>query len=343
MKVKKINCLILLVFILFACAQKSAPPQKKEEITVKTVKAELKELENRIEFSGSLSGADETVVSSETDSHIVNYYADLGDFVKKGKVLVKLNDSETIANLNQEKSRLELSKTKLKRVKTLVDEDILSKQEFDTAKSEYDVSKARFDFSAKKLSDTTVRAPFDGYIKERKIQKGQYVKAKDPLFLIVKNSPLKVEASVPEKYSSSIKTGLFVNITVETYNKRVFSGKISRVSPAVNVENRMINFEAIIPNEKKELKPGFFTKGFIVTGKAKKVVIPEEAVAVIPGVKKVFVIESGKANERVVKLGSKLNGDVEVLEGVKDGEMVAVTGLSKLENGIAVKVSGDKK
>jgi membrane fusion protein (multidrug efflux system) len=150
---------------------------------------------------------------------------------------------------------------------------------------------------------------------------------------------LKLQGEVPERFGPLVRVGNPVQAEVEAYPGRSFAGRISRVSPSVDVETRTFTVEASIPNPGGALKPGSFAKAALITGTDTAVpFVPEDAVASFAGIVKIFVIADGKADERRIKTGQRLDGWAEILEGVKVGETVATSNLSQLATGTAVQV-----
>ena len=276
------------------------------------------------------------------------------------------NENERVTDINQvpevRKAAADLKEAehRYQRVKELVAQSIASMQDLDQAESRYNsmratleltrnqvqnlisaVSqhKAALDLARKRLRDTSVKAPFDGSIRERQVEVGQYVKPQTPLFELVNIDQLRLRAEVPEKMSSWVKVGNTVEVRVEAHPGRVFTGKVSRISPAVDKEKRTFVIEALIPNGEGALRPGFYTKAAIVTDKKDRVLlIPSEAVMYAYGTNKAFVIDGGKANARELRLGERVGGQVEGVEGLHADERVAVSELDKLDNGTAVQI-----
>jgi RND family efflux transporter MFP subunit len=195
----------------------------------------------------------------------------------------------------------------------------------------------------KRLGDTTVRASLTGQIARRHVSAGEFVKDNTPLFTIVVSHPLKYTGTVPERHAPELKTGQTVRLTVEAYPERRFTGNIVRLAPAVEVGTRTLAVEARVPNADGALRPGFFARGEVLTrSDVKVVVVPADALVVVAGLAKVFVIDAGKAQERLVKTGGRQGALLEIGEGVKAGETVATSNLPALYNGAAVSVAASK-
>jgi RND family efflux transporter MFP subunit len=199
--------------------------------------------------------------------------------------------------------------------------------------------RAVVDLQRKKLRDTNVRAPFAGQIKDRQVTQGAFLRANAPLFTVVKIDPLRLRIEIPERMAPWTKVGQAVEVNVEAFPGRMFQGKIWRVSPTVDQSKRTFVAEALINNSRSELKPGSYATARIATQKVDEVnMAPEKAVAYILGVNKAFVIKDGEAESRDLKIGDRLPDGVEILEGLKAGEVVATTQTQRLDTGVPVRI-----
>jgi RND family efflux transporter MFP subunit len=204
--------------------------------------------------------------------------------------------------------------------------------------------KAQLDLQRKKLRDTTVRAPYAASVKDRQVTVGQYVRPNAPLLTLVKTDPIRLRIEVPERMAPWIKNGQQARVSVEAFTDRTFEGKIWRISPTVDQSKRTFVVEALIGNSKGELKPGSYARARIQTDKAERIlVVPASAVAYILGTNKAFVVNSGVVEARDVKLGDRFDQDVEIMEGLQNGESVATSQLARLDTGVKVVVTGEEE
>jgi membrane fusion protein (multidrug efflux system) len=166
------------------------------------------------------------------------------------------------------------------------------------------------------------------------------VKENISVFTIVRSDPLKYTGTVPERAALDVKPGQVVRVEVDPVPGRPFEGRVTRVSPAVDVASRTVAIEAQVPNSQGSLKPGLFARGTVeVRTESGVAFVPEAAVSYFVGITKVFVVVDGKARERTVRMGAKQDGAVEILAGVKPGELVATSALARLYDGAPVKVT----
>ena len=198
----------------------------------------------------------------------------------------------------------------------------------------------------RQLRDTTIRAPFDGYVQQRMVNLGQLVKGSSAIpaavMSIVRVDPLKVTAELPEKMGPWIEIGQPVELHVDAYPDKAIVGKMSRISPAVNTNTRAFPFEALVPNGDALLKPGTFSCVRIQTAKNDRVLtLPYAALQYRYGVNRVFVVTGDRIAAKELKVGERLGDRIEIVSGINAGELVAMTDVDKLVDGL--KVSTGKK
>ena len=201
-------------------------------------------------------------------------------------------------------------------------------------------SQATMKLAARQLRDAEIRAPFDGYVERRLVNLGELVKAQMPVMAIVRLDPLKVIAEIPEKMAPWIADGRPVELRVDAYRDRTFTGKVTRISPAVNTSTRAFPFEAIVPNPEAVLKPGTFARVHVESGKVDNVLtLPYAALQYRYGVNRVFVVQGDRLAVRELQVGERLGERIEILSGVKAGEQVATTDVESLADGALVSVT----
>ena len=249
---------------------------------------------------------------------------------------------------------------KYNRARNLVDSGVASRADLDQTEARYKAaqatydsalisvraliaeierSKAQLNLQRKKLRDATVLAPFAGAVKERQVTIGQYVRANTPLLTLVKTDPLRLRVEVPERMAPWIRNGQMVDVSLEAYEGRVFRGEVWRISPMVDQAKRTFVVEARVENAKGELKPGSYARARVPTQKIERIrLVPSRAVQYIFGANKAYVVKNEVVEARDLKLGDRFEQDVEVIEGLDDGEQVALSQLNKLDNGSKVRV-----
>lgn len=255
---------------------------------------------------------------------------------------------------------LEEAQTNFRRVTELFEEKIGTQQSVDQARSQLksaqanvaltlenietqramiDQFRAALQLAQKKLKDTAIRAPFAGSVSERLVSVGQYVKAQTPMFTIVQTNPLRLRVEVSERLAPSIRAEQAVQLRVDGFPGRSFPARIWRINPSITEQTRTLQVEALVPNDGATLRPGMFTRASVHSGETvRALMIPAKAVLNFYGVNKVFAVADGKVQDRTVKLGDRYDEFFEVLDGVREREVIALTNLEKLSGGTAVEV-----
>jgi RND family efflux transporter MFP subunit len=211
------------------------------------------------------------------------------------------------------------------------------------AEAEVERREAELGLAEKRLGDATLRTPIGGAVARRHLNPGEYVKENVAVFSIVRSDPLKYSGVVSEHAALQLRAGQALRLEVDPVPGRAFTGRVTRVSPAVDMANRTVLLEAEVPNPDGLLKPGLFARGVLATGVDAAVpFVPEAAVSTFAGIRKVFVLADGKAQERTVTLGRKQDGVVEIRGGVRPGEQVATSSLARLYDGARVTVGAPK-
>ena len=205
------------------------------------------------------------------------------------------------------------------------------------AEGELQQREAELALARKKRADATLVAPIRGAIARRHLNPGEHVGEGTAVFTIVRTDPLKFTGTVGEHAALAVRPGQLVRLRAEATGGREFTGRVTRVSPAVDVASRTVLLEAEVPNREGLLKPGLFGRGTVVLRADRDVAfVPETAVSYFAGLTRVFVVADGRAHERAVTLGARRDGLVEVVAGVRPGEQVATSGLARLHDGAPV-------
>ncbi len=220
-----------------------------------------------------------------------------------------------------------------------------SYQAINSSQASLDAVHAQVGQAEKAVADTTIRAPFDGYVSARPIAVGEWVATTNTVATVVQIDTLKLQLQTPEKSEAGLKVGMPVTARVAAYGDRDFQGITSALNPAVNPDSRAFVLEARFQNKDGDLHPGMFaTARVLLPGTESAVFVP--AAAVIrdrtTDSNQVFVLEGGKAHLRLVSVGDTDNGQVRILSGIAAGEAVAINKQSELYDGVAVNAQADR-
>jgi RND family efflux transporter MFP subunit len=333
-------------------AHKAPPHPEAAIVTVATVTNAM--WDRTVSIVGTVFSKDEAEVAAQVEGMVEKTLVDFGDRVKAGQELALIDTATHEANLQAaigESARAQAALTNatrtFERAKELVKAQVSSSAEFDTASADYE--KALADLKAAQGKEAVARlavqhsrvvAPFEGGIANRVVGRGDYVRISDPLFHVVNDAVLKFIFGVPERYASYVEKRLPVKFTVDNYPGETFTGTVYLISPQINTANRSFSVGALVTNTNFKLKANTFARGELVVQKAVPTpVVPLPAVVSFAGVTKVFVIDANNAaHGRTVKVGRVQNGLQEIVEGLKEGEVVATSGQGKLTDGTRVQL-----
>lgn len=278
--------------------------------------------------------------------------------VRLGLAADGLDDSveiERTSLVRQQKALLDEAKLQRDRIATFVDRGISTKADLDTAGAQFQVADGRYQdaleearnrqavlaqrrsevaLARQQLEDTTLKSPIDGIVRERLAFAGEYRAAGTPIVTVVRQHPLRLQVSVPERAATDIRIGQKVKVTVEG-DAHVHEGRVVRLSPAITEGNRSLPLEAEVPNPADRLRTGTFARAEIVTSEQPGIVIPHSALLTFAGVEKVLTVADGKALEKRVRSGRRFDETIEILEGLTPGDLVIVEP-GGLTGGVAV-------
>lgn len=271
-----------------------------------------------------------------------------------------LVDPERTAMVKEARAALEESRIVYDTTERLTQEGVVSRIEFERARarkqglearlqsalsevlqmgSQLSERRAQLDLSRQQLTDTVIRAPFDGAITKRVASIGEYLATNAPVVTLVRQHPLRVRLEVPERFAGQIHRGQAIDVRLEGSSLKR-TGRVMRLSPSIEAQNRSLTVEGEIPNQDGLLRPGSFVEGSItVDAQALGMTVPSAALVAFAGVERVYLVKSGVLDDRIVKSGRRLTGErVEILEGLKDGDLVVAVANEKMAKGQKVRV-----
>lgn len=258
---------------------------------------------------------------------------------------------QRLANRNQLLGQLEEAKSNaavaikaiqvaMEAVKTAEAQVGIARANVNTSQAAYNTSLSGVDAARKAVNDTAIYAPISGYVSERVADLGEYTNPNAPntkIATILRTSILRLRVDVPEQSIGLVQIGQGVSLKVSAYPDRNFAGTIVRMLPAVNTTSRTLTVEAEVESGGL-LKPGLFATARIAQSKAvPTILVPATAVRTDGGVVKVFVIQDGRAVEKLVQVGDTENDLIQIKQGLTENEKVAVSNVDQLYDGVSVK------
>ena len=254
-------------------------------------------------------------------------------------------DADQTALVRQARAAMNEARRQRERVATFVGRGISAKADLEAADAALEIAEGRHQdaleevrnrqavlaqrrsevaIARQQLDDTTLRAPIEGVVRERQVFPGEYRAAGTPIVTLVRQHPLRLQLAVPERAATTLRVGQLVRVTVEG-DPTVHEGRVTRISPSIEEGTRTLPIEAEIPNREDKLRPGTFARADIVTADNPSLVVPQSALVVFAGVEKVLVVKDGKATEQRVRTGLRIGERVELLDGVKAGDLVILS------------------
>jgi membrane fusion protein (multidrug efflux system) len=288
--------------------------------------------------TGSLIPDEEVELSFEASGKVVGIYFSEGTRVKKGVLLAKINDLPLQAQLLKLKAQHKLAEEREFRQRQLLDRDAISRESYDQVSTELQSLVADIKLVESRISETELRAPFDGIVGLRMVSEGAFATTQTKIVQLVKISPLKVEFSIPERYAGEVSPGFPISFVVDGISE-TFKANVYAVAPKVDVDTRTIVVRALYPNANEELKPGRFASVRALLSEIENTIaIPTQAVIPEMEGEKVFIYKNGKAIELKVKIGLRTESLIQIREGLSFGDTLLTTAILQLRHNIPVQL-----
>ncbi|WP_366923757.1 efflux RND transporter periplasmic adaptor subunit [Metallumcola ferriviriculae] len=351
-----------LLFVLSGCGAQPVEAQKEqvETIAVSVVKAEKGDLQKFSELSGKVEGQSEVNVIPKMGGKVEEVKVKVGDRVQKGDVMVRLESDEIRARLNQAQAGLAAARASFtnaesnyQRMQELFKQGAISQQQLDSVEMQYETAKSQGVKQAEALVEqarialdsATIEAPIDGIVAFRYVDPGQTAGPTSPVVTVVNMDTVVVRVNVPETDINTVKMGDTVKVTVPAAAAdEAFTGELTMVAPAADARTKAYPIEVAIDNKEHVLKPGMFAQVALGTRSVEDaLIIPQEALVDINGIKVVYVAVDGKAVQQDVSLAFTTGEQAAVLTGINAGDAVIIQGQHRVDDGSPVTVQGGDK
>jgi RND family efflux transporter MFP subunit len=337
------------VLTLAGCRNQDPNLSGDVEIPVSVEDIKLKPIEEFVSTTGTAFPKGEIILRSKIAA---SYFLEinpqtgrswqLGDRVKAGSLIARLEDKEFVNSVRLESYQLnlELSESEMKKQESLYEKGGVTLKDMKTSAYNYINAKSNLENAEMQLEKTRIVAPIDGVIVELPYYtKGTQIESGSAIVKIMDYQTMYMDVQLPEKYINTIKPGQNVNLTNYTLPEDTLPGKISQISPAINADTRTFLSSIQINNTELLLRPGMFVKADIVINRKDSViVIPKSIILSRQKGKTVFIIDRGVATERIIETGLENVSDVEVRRGLAKNERVVTSGFETLSNKSKVKI-----
>lgn len=296
-------------------------------------------LDNKVLTTGTVLANEEVELKSEVSGKITKILFREGSSVNAGDLLVKINDADLQAQLQSAKSRLELQKETEYRQKQLLEKEAISQEDYDMTANQLKVNQAEVELIKAQIDKTEIRAPFSGIVGLKNVSEGSYVTNATIIASLQNINPIKIDFSIPERYSSMVEIGDEINFNISGNNKN-YIGKVYAIEPKIDPVTRTLKIRALCPNTGREILPGSFANVVLVLKKIENaILIPSEAL--IPDIQgqKVFIYRNGNAVPRQVETGIRTDQNVQLTSGVSEGDTIITSGMLQIRPGAPVTIS----
>lgn len=304
-------------------------------------KVEAKPFENDIKVTADLLAKEQVELKAPIAGMVLGIYFKEGEHVKKGDLLVRLDDRAWKAQLVGLKAQLKNAEKDLERKNALLEIEGSSQEEIDLAKTNVESLKAQIQQLQVNINLANVRAPFSGQIGMRDFSLGAYLKEGDVIASLTDVENLKVNFNLPEEYRKSIEIGNQVQVLI---NNDTIASKIYAINSVISTDSRTINVRSRLYQPKnKAIMPGAFAEVLVATNYVKDaLMVPSQVI--VPEIDKqtVYVYKGGKVTRNTIKLGARTNAEVHVTEGINEGDTIITTGLLQIREGMDVKLQSIK-
>lgn len=318
-----------------AAGAKGAAPK---DMAVSAYVVSAKSLDNNILASGTLLPFEDAELHTEISGKIIQLNLNEGTAVSKGTLLVKLYDADLQAQLKKLKLQKEQAQKTEGRIKQLLAINGVGQQEYDDVVTGINNIEADMELIQAQISKTEIRAPFNGVVGLKNVSLGSYVTPATLIATFQQIDPLKVDFTVPEKYSASTKKGDQLKFNVDGFDEQ-FTGKIYAVEPRIDEATRSIKVRAQVQNTKAKLFPGSFAKVVLdLKTIDNALMVPTQSIIPDARNKKVIVVSNGKAEFRKVETGVRGETYVQITSGLKEGDTIVTTALMYIKPDMGLKV-----
>ncbi|HKB12914.1 MAG TPA: efflux RND transporter periplasmic adaptor subunit [Vicinamibacterales bacterium] len=316
---------------------------------VTTIAAVEEQWPETLSAIGSVAAVQGVTISADLPGTVDRIGFAAGQAVREGEVMALLDTRQEQAQLAAAEAQSELARLNFERMQGLLNENVVSRAEFDRATADQRQSDARVGEIKAAIERKTIRAPFSGILGIRRVNLGQYLSAGDPVVTLQSLNPIYVNFGVPQQSIAQMRNGRSVKVTVDNLAGVEFTGRITATDSVVDESTRNVQVQATLANPDGKLRPGMFVQAEVLVGATSTVVsLPASAISYAPYGNSVFVVadlkdQSGKqyrgVRQQFVKLGAARGDQISVVSGLKAGDEVVTSGVFKLRNGAAVLVN----
>ena len=332
------------LLLFCACGQRQAgagsaqnqatAPAQAAPVSVEVITAARQTVPQNALYSSTVLAYAVNNIAPQGGTRIQKLNVEVGDFVYKGQVLAEMDRVQ----LEQAELRLSNDETELERVRTLLSQGGISQADFDQLELACKVSRSSYENIKE---NTILRSPVSGVVSARNYDRGDMYTMGQPIYTVQQITPVKVLVAISETDYTRVKRGQKISLTADALPGKTFEGTVNRLYPTMDPATHTFNVEVVVPNGRRELRPGMYARVTVNFGDSFSITVPDQAVNKLQGsgTRTVFVVDAeDKADLRTVTLGRHFDGKYEILSGIEEGDRVVVKGNSSLKAGQSVEV-----
>lgn len=325
--------------LLMSCSgnkSEEATETQNEKVKVKVETVSVQDVEQLSEFTATVEANIKNNIAPQTPFRIEKIFAEVGDHVKAGQLLAKMDAT----SLKQAKIQLDNQEIEFKRIDELYKVGGASKSAWDAQKTSLEVARETY---KNLVENTQLLSPISGIVTARNYDSGDMYSGGNPIYTVEEIRPVKLMVNVSESLFTKVKKGHEVDIRLDVYGDEVFKGKVNLVYPTIDPATRTFPVEIKIANSDERVRPGMFARVTMSFGHMDHVVAPDRSIVKQSGAgdRYIYVCKDGKVSYLKVELGRRMGDKYEIISGVEDGDQVVITGQSRLTNGMEVEIENE--
>ncbi|NPV90614.1 MAG: efflux RND transporter periplasmic adaptor subunit [Firmicutes bacterium] len=338
----------------FVNTRKDPATVENRPVPVKTAAVQKGSINRQVTLAAKIVPATEVTVIPKVGGRVASVPVDMGDRVQAGQTLLKLESTDYYIAVQQAEAALELNLANqksaalnLERVKQLHNQGVASQKDLDTAQTAAEQADAQVKQASaalanarNQLGNASINSPIDGIIASRKVDVGEMVNTSSAVFTLVDVSSVYAECSVPETEVGRLTAGQKISVLVSAVSPSPLEGSLSNLAPAADASTKAFPARVRLENPEAKLKPGMFAEVQLATEEhPEALLVPKESIVEMGEQKLVYLVRDGRAVETQVRPGIAKDEMVELLDGVKEGDLVVTVGQTAVKNGSPVQIT----
>lgn len=328
---------LLSLSLLAACGGGEPANKAPAPVTVISTQVAGKPWRDSIEALGTARANESVTIAAKVNETVQRVNFDSGDYVEAGAVLVDLSGRVELAELEEARAQFREAQQNLERSQQLAARKLIPESQLDTQAAARDAARARMDAIRARLADRVITAPFDGVLGLRQVSPGTLLRPGDAITTLDDISIIKLDFTVPESFLSVLEPGLRVSACSAAWPDSEFSGQVQSIDSRVDPVTRAVTVRAQIVNTERKLRPGMLMSVLVEQAPRTALVLPELALVQVGRQAFVFRIDADSVVQQVpVTAGARRRGEVEIIDGLQDGDRIVVEGTVKLRPGLRV-------